>query len=62
MDCFELQIFLFQRIRAVSPTNAFNVPKDGNEVQLVQKRLFEESFSENLLKLQVISFFKASII
>ena len=49
----------FQRIDKVSDEGEFSLAKFSSscqlsdDTQLVKKRLFEESFSENLLKLQV---------
>ena len=53
-------MFNFQRIEKIAnDEDAFSLAKLPNQVQLsddtklIQKRLYEESFSENLLKLQV---------
>ena len=52
-------IQFFQRIDKVSDEGEFSLAKFSSscqlsdDTQLVKKRLFEESFSENLLKLQV---------
>ena len=52
-------IQFFQRIDKVSDEGDFSLAKFSSscqlsdDTQLVKKRLFEESFSENLLKLQV---------
>ena len=59
-------IQFFQRIDKVSDEGEFSLAKFSSscqlsdDTQLVKKRLFEESFSENLLKLQVsmLSYFK----
>ena len=57
--CFWLYGNFFQRIDKVSDEGEFTLAKFSSscqlsdDTQLVKKRLFEESFSENLLKLQV---------
>ena len=57
--CFWLYGNFFQRIDKVSDEGEFSLAKFSSscqlsdDTQLVKKRLFEESFSENLLKLQV---------
>ena len=62
-------MFNFQRIEKIANReDEFSLAKLPNQVQLsddtklIQKRLYEESFSENLLKLQVRIYFPIYIV